>query len=76
MSDNIKFLIFSRAASNLMEAMTTGAYDAGKTVMALMIQIIAFLSIYELVDNGVEYIGSLVGWELSLSVSKILPFFQ
>lgn len=56
------------SASNAMDAITTGAVEAAKTVMTLLVQIIAFLSMYEFIEVTIGWLGSLVGLELNLSI--------
>jgi len=57
-----------KSSANLGEAMADSAYQAGKTCMSLLVQIIAFFSIYAFLDVCVAYFGSRVGIELSFEI--------
>lgn len=62
---------YSREAVNAMDAMTQGASDAAKTVVALTVQVIAFMSIYECLDSTIAWLGARVGLDLNFSVCFI-----
>ncbi len=53
----------------MFEAASNGAKQAGKSVGALIIMVIAFVSIYYFVDSTLSWMGSRVGLDTSLSVS-------
>ena len=59
--------VFSTADNPAM-AMTDAALQAGKTCGSLLVQILAFFSIYAFFDVVVAYLGARVGIELSLAV--------
>ncbi len=51
------------------EAVYSGARQAGKSVGALVLMVIAFISLYYFFDATLAWLGSRVGLDTSLSVS-------
>jgi len=65
-SDDCYFEVESEGNPGL--AMSQAAKQAGKTCATLLVQIIAFISIYSFFDAGLEYLGARVGLELSFQI--------
>ena len=59
---------FFSTETNLVEAVCNGAKQAGKSVGALVLMVIAFISLYYFVDSTAAWLGSRAGLETSLSV--------
>ena len=59
---------FFSTETNLVEAVCNGAKQAGKSVGALVLMVIAFISLYYFVDSTVAWLGSRAGLETTLSV--------
>ena len=62
-----------REGSNAVEAAGNGAWQAGKTMAVMLVQVIAFMSGFEFLDATVAWFGSRVGIDISLRVSRLFP---
>ena len=69
-------MFFCSEESSAIEAISNGAWQAGKSIATLIIQVLVFMSGFEWLDATVRWFGSRVGFEISLRVSQLFVFFM
>ena len=70
----VQFVSIYRAETNVFEACASGASVAGKTVGAVLINYIAFISILAFLNSTLSWLGSMVDYpELSFEVHILSP---
>ena len=55
-----------------LDAAARGAWSAGKGVGTIVIQVIAFMSIYMFLDTSLAWLGAKVGLTIDIAVSTVI----